>query len=172
MTSSLRPLIVAAAALLAVSLTGCDSGSAPSAPATAPTAPTAPGTTSSGIVGPSVPAASPTDALGRAAQWYQGLQTQFAAIQRDTEQIAADAGKQDVSALGTHCEQLASDVVRVQAAAAAPDKRVAAAVAKAMQAYAKAAQHCLSGDFGAAADGIDSGGAALEQANSIMNNLP
>ena len=114
---------------------------------------------------------SPTDASGRVAQWYAGTQSLFAAIQHDTEQIASAAGKQDVASLPNLCGQLRADVLQVQGAPTAPDKRIAAAVASAMQDYGAAAQSCLNGDYGAAADSINQGGSALETANSIMANL-
>ena len=176
LTSRSRLLPAVAVAVLAADV-GCSSGASPagstSVPAAAPdsSASVAPSVVTPSVTGPSAPDGEPTDAAGRASQWYAGLQTRFAAIQRDTEQIAADAGKQDVSALGTHCAQLQADAVQVQAARAAPDKRIAAAVATAMQWYERAAQSCLKGDFGGAADGIDKGGSALQSANSIMNNL-
>jgi hypothetical protein len=116
--------------------------------------------------------AQPTDASGRVAQWYAGVAGLFAAIQVDTEHIKDDATKQDVRSLSGHCTNLRTDAAKVQGAAAAPDKRIAAAVATAMSAYASAAQSCLQGNFPATAAAINQGAAALESANSIMNNMP
>jgi hypothetical protein len=112
-----------------------------------------------------------TDAPGRVAQWYAGVAGLFAAIQVDTEHIKDDATKQDVQSLTAHCTNLRSDAAKVQGAAAAPDKRIAAAVATAMSSYVSAAQSCLQGNFPATATAINQGAAALESANSIMNNM-
>lgn len=89
----------------------------------------------------------------------------------DTEQIKTDATKQDVQSLAGHCTNLRTDVAKVQGSPAAPDKRIAAAVAAAMSAYASAAQSCLRADYAATATEINKGAAALESANSIMNNM-
>jgi hypothetical protein len=113
----------------------------------------------------------PTDAAGRVAQWYAGVAGLFAAIQVDTERIQADATQQDVQSLQGHCASLRADAAKVQGSPTAPDKRIAAAVATAMTAYVAAAQSCLQGDYPATATQINKGGAALESANAIMNNL-
>ena len=168
MTSVLRLFASAAAATLLVA--GCSSSggtNAPSTPVTA-TVSTPP------VTAPSVTAGEgqPTDAAGRVAQWYAGVAGLFAAIQVDTEHIKSDATRQDVQSLQSHCANLRTDAANVESAPAAPDKRIAAAVATATRAYLSAAQSCLQGDYPTTAAQINKGGAALESANAIMNNLP
>jgi hypothetical protein len=167
-TSVLR--LFAPAAAVTLLLAGCTSSGgtdAPSAPVTA-TVSTSPVTAPSATAGEG----QPTDASGRVAQWYAGVAGLFAAIQVDTEHIKSDATKQDVQSLQTHCANLRTDAASVESAPAAPDKRIAAAVATAMRAYVSAAQSCLQGDYPTTAVQINKGGAALESANAIMNNLP
>jgi hypothetical protein len=169
-TSVLR--LFAPIAAVSVLVTGCSSSGGSSPASTPPPAvvSTAPATTAP--TAPSAVGGQPTDASGRVAQWYAGVAGLFAAIQVDTEHIKTDATKQDVQSLQAHCANLRTDAANVQGAPAAPDKRIAAAVATAMRAYASAAQSCLQGDYPTTATQIKKGGAALEAANGIMNNLP
>jgi len=162
----MRPLIaLAAAALVAGSVAGCSSsGGSPTAGS-----PAAPGPTGS-AGGPSA-TASPSGGFERAQAWFSGVQGYFAAIQTGTEQIKSAAARNDVAALPNLCRLLGVNVVKVNDAPAAPDKRLAQAVAAAMTAYKAAAQSCLTGDFGATATGINQGAQYLQQANDIMNNL-
>jgi hypothetical protein len=163
----------ACVATVTLLVAGCSSGGGTdNTPAPVTSAPSTPPVTT-----PSATAAAPTgqnlptDAAGRVAQWYAGVAGLFAAIQVDTEHIKADATAQDVQSLQGHCASLRTDAAKVQGAPTAPDKRIAAAVATAMNAYASAAQSCLQGDYPTTATQINKGGAALESANAIMNNL-
>lgn len=167
----MRPLIaLAAAALVAGSVAGCSSsgGSPATSPANTASLPTA--VTPSGS-GAAPTAASPTGGFERAQAWFAGVQGYFAAIQTGTEQIKAAAARNDVAALPNLCRGLGLNVVKVNDAPAAPDKRLAQAVGAAMAAYKSAAQSCLTGDFAATATGINQGAQYLEQANEIMNDL-
>jgi ABC-type Fe3+-hydroxamate transport system substrate-binding protein len=160
------------AATATVTLAACGSASSSNHPGTSgpsgsgQTSPPAVTLTHSPVTG------APTDAAGRVAQWDAGVQSLFAAVQRDTEQIAGAAGKQDVTTLHTACRKLGNDVARVQGAPAAPDKRIEAAVGTAMSEYSKAARSCLAGDYASTTKGINAGAKALMAANSIMNHLP
>lgn len=171
MTSLLR--LFAAVVSVPLLAAGCSSSggtSDTSPPVTAPV--TAPASTPQ-VTAPSATPGNgqPTDASGRVAQWYAGVAALFAAIQVDTEHIKTDATKQDVKSLQADCGRLRTDAASVQGSPAAPDKRIAAAVAAAMSAYASAAQSCQQGDYQATATQINKGGSALESANAIMNNL-
>jgi hypothetical protein len=168
----MRPLIaLATAALVAGSVAGCSSsgGSPAASPSTTASLPTT--TAQSGSAGVPTATASPTGGFERAQEWFSGVQGYFAAIQTGTEQIKAAAARNDAAALPNLCRVLGNNVVKVNDAPAAPDKRLAQAVGAAMTAYKSAAQSCLTGDFGATATGINQGAQYLQQANDIMNNL-
>jgi hypothetical protein len=128
----------------------------------------------------SSPAATPTptatdsttlSAAVQVAQWYQGVQGHFGAIQTDTEAIKTAAQNQQVGQLPKLCGQLRDDVAAVKKDPQAPQKQLSLTVAAAMAAYGSAAQSCLAGNYAAAATGINSGAAYLTQANQIMNDL-
>jgi TolA-binding protein len=157
------PALVAAAAVLTAA--ACAS-SASSPPARSTPVPPAGSATSS------APTATPSQgAFARNEAWFSQLRTSFAAIQTDTEKIKDAAGRSDLHALPALCTGLKKDAVRVDGAPAAPDPRVAAAVAAAMSQYKSAADSCLRGDYGAAADGINAGAHALQQANAVLTDL-
>ncbi len=150
-------------------VTGCGSSAPPSPNASAsnaagPTSSVPSSPASAPATGPATGASAPNPV----AAWYAGTRGLFAAVQSDTEQVASAAGTKDMSSLRSACARLSRDVARVQAAPAAPDKRIAAAVGNAAQDYASAARSCLAGDYGGAADGINQGAAELQRANSIM----
>lgn len=171
-SAAIRPAAATLLAAAVLTASACSSGGSPGRPPGG--ASTAAAGSTSPATGPAATATQPSSAAGTASRvgvWVASTRPLFAAVQTDTEQIAAAAGKQDVAALPALCTQLASDVARVQSAPAAPDKRIASAVGSAMQDYAAAAHSCQTGDYGGAAQGINQGAAALEQANALMQTM-
>ena len=165
------PALLAAA--LTASLAACGSGGGHSGATSAP----APASTPAGSSAPApavstpAPAASNLTPFQLAQAWFASVQPIFTSIQQDTEAIKLAAGKQDVVSVRNACQALQVDNQKARLAPAPPDRLMIVAVGSATDAYAKAAQACLAGDYSTTATQIDQGAYYLQQANTIMNNL-
>lgn len=155
-------------ALLVGTVAACGSGTGAShsdPPATHPAA-TAPATAPTPTA-----TASGRSPFQQAQAWFASVQDIYTSIQQDTEAIKLAANKQDVTSVRNACAALQADNEKARAAPAPPDPLMAAAVGSATDAYAKAAQACLAGDYKTTATEINQGAYYLQRANDIMNNM-
>lgn len=144
-------------------LAGCSSSSTGAA-----SGPTTPSTDITSAVVVSVPPVSVGD---RVTEWFAQVEDDWGQIQAAQSEIADAAGSQDVDGVIGGCRQLKQDVVKFETDPAAPDPKLRAYLAEAMDLYSTAATLCTNADLTGATEQLTKANGLVKRATGRIREL-